>query len=815
MVRSLIFYIIYVAIILTMTNQIAICKNNFTEKLLELKNLHFLKRSDLDLPLNDLWLSLLSQCFPDAKSEAMITHHLSNILATAEQNVIDFTAENQINANSFNLVALQLLGFEADVDFSLANPKADWEKLKLPFLPEITKTSDLVTAFYLLLCTHTKHGQTFLDYLATLGYFKDFPAAPLFFNGKAQPVFKTTNLIHEVVFVETDLDTDNDGQADLVKVEIIRPQVAAALKLPVLFTASPYNQGTNDQTSDAMLHNVNQPIPVKTPNNVTYEEIAYHEELPNVKKRHVAGHTQHAEQSFGDIPHYSLNDYFLPRGFASVYSAGIGTKDSDGVRTTGTSAETLAATAVIEWLNGKRKAFTNKTDNIEIKAEWCSGNVAMTGKSYLGTLATAAATTGVDGLKTIIAEAAISSWYDYYREGGLVISPGGYPGEDADTLAELCFSRRKNAADFLKIKPFFSEVLKYLAKEEDRITGNYNTFWDARNYLKDVDKIKANIILVHGLNDWNVKPKNAYQLWQAIQDLPIVKKLILHQGQHIYINNFRSLDFTDMMNLWLSNQLYFIDNHAPEHLPTVLMQDNTKVETWHTRDNWDPQSPTSFALNDGQLTAKPAAQPTIQTFKDNLPKDIFEKYCGNIPLWKNDLMTPTNNTLAENRLLFCTEPLPADQVILGQPTVNLKVAASVNHGLISCMLVDYGESFRLKANPTLIRDSTVGFGYHDKFETIHEFMLDTQKTPFKLISQGHLNLQNKTALWKNDEIVAGTFYNISLNLQPTAYRLLEGHQLGLIVYATDLENTLRGNEAVSYQIDGNDSELILNLLTNY
>ena len=34
------------------------------------------------------------------------------------------------------------------------------------------------------------------------------------------------------------------------------------------------------------------------------------------------------------------------------------------------------------------------------------------------------ATTGVDGLEVIIAEAGISSWYNYYRENGLVTSPG-------------------------------------------------------------------------------------------------------------------------------------------------------------------------------------------------------------------------------------------------------------------------------------------------------------------------------------------------------------------------------------------------------
>lgn len=106
-----------------------------------------------------------------------------------------------------------------------------------------------------------------------------------------------------------------------------------------------------------------------------------------------------------------------------VYSSGIGTKDSDGFRTTGTKAETLSATAVIEWLHGDRVAFTNRFDQLAIKAWWSNGNIGMTGRSYLGTLATAAAFTGVNGLKTAIVEAGLSDYYPYYRENGLVVAP--------------------------------------------------------------------------------------------------------------------------------------------------------------------------------------------------------------------------------------------------------------------------------------------------------------------------------------------------------------------------------------------------------
>lgn len=78
----------------------------------------------------------------------------------------------------------------------------------------------------------------------------------------------------------------------------------------------------------------------------------------------------------------------------------------------------------------------------------------MTGASYNGTLPNAVATTGVEGLKTIIPIAAISSWYDYYRANGAVVAPGGYQGEDTDNMAEAVLTR--------KILKFVKKSLKSL-----------------------------------------------------------------------------------------------------------------------------------------------------------------------------------------------------------------------------------------------------------------------------------------------------------------------------------------------------------------
>ena len=427
-------------------NQFARLDIDHKQKIEELKKIRFLTTNDLNLSLNKLFTQFLNRAFIEDKSKSSFDQHLHALLATNTQDLKDYLDQNQLTLEVFYTVAMQLLGFEVTDDFEIDHLFSKMDEYQLLHHNQLENNSDLIDAWYDLLCTFGKGGRTYLDMLAANGYFKQFwnlpvNEKPLVFNGKTQPVFDTSKLIREVVYVESSLDTDHDGKRDLLKAEIIRPaETNNGLKVPALYTASPYNQGTNDKTADKLMHNVDVPLEHKQPNHNTYEDIEFHSseiELPPA--REVQGETTYAEETFGHAKAVTLNDYFLARGFAAVYAAGIGTKGSDGERTCGSPEETASTTAIIEWLAGNRRAFTNKTDNIEIKAWWCNGSVAMTGKSYLGTLATAAATTGVEGLKTIISEAAISSWYDYYRDGGLVIAPGGFPGEDADILAEECF----------------------------------------------------------------------------------------------------------------------------------------------------------------------------------------------------------------------------------------------------------------------------------------------------------------------------------------------------------------------------------------
>lgn len=777
----------------------------------ELTRIHFLDDATSHAPtVSTAYRLLLRKAFPHVASENTFAWKLKNYLATPVMDLQDFLSSDlPITADVFYLAALQLLDFLPEVDYDCSKPLDAMTRIQLPMIASDTgawNREQLLDAWYLLLATHTKNGQTYLDKLTNFGYFVPYyslPVAqkPLFFNGKAQAVFDTDKLIREVVYVESSVDSDQDGQLDLLKVEIIRPRdTNDGLKVPALFTASPYNQGTNDQAGQKAMHPVNVPLTEKRPNHSTLAAITT--EQPSTDRlapRPVAGETQKACESFSRERSYTLNDYFLARGFAVVYSAGIGTLDSDGIQTCGDSQQTAATIAVIEWLNGSRRAFTNRTDNLAIRAWWCNGKVAMTGRSYLGTLATAAATTGVDGLKTIISEAAISSWYDYYRENGLMIAPGGFPGEDADVLAIETFSRMKAPADYQRIKPFFREQMEKMAREMDRESGNYNAFWDARNYRKMIKNIKCDVLMVHGLNDWNVKPGQVEKLWQGLRDVPVTKKIILHQGQHIYINAFRSIDYTDMINLWISHELYGVANGAKTLLPDVIVQDNLTPETWTAYSDWAApnQAKKVYYLSKKELREDALADGVL-SFKDCLPDAVFQDYAAHHQHWETALLDKKEHDLSENRLLFQTTPFVEDKIIDGRVTVHITAASDHSFGMLSVQLVDYGEAKRLTVTPTTIQ--SMDLGYHWREDSLREFTQASDATAYKMITKGHINLQNRENAWCTEELQPGQFYPITFDLQPTFYRLAAGHQLGLVVYATDFGMTVRGNQELHYSI---------------
>ena len=679
-----------------------------------------------------------------------------------------FKSDRELTAETFYMTAFQLLDFVPFVDFT------DLEKFRTESNFPIVY-GDLLENLYQLLNTRTKNGNLLVDKLVSEGLIPE-DNTHHYFNGKSLATFSSHDAIREVVYVESRVDTDVDGLPDLVKVSIIRPRYQG--QIPAVMTASPYHQGTNDPASDKALHNMNVDLARKEPHHITVQDPEL--KLLQLNSPAPAQEVSEAEEKLGHIGTYTLNDYLLPRGFANLYVSGVGTKDSEGLMTSGDYQQIEAYKNVIDWLNGRCRAFTDHTRQREIKATWSNGKVATTGISYLGTMSNGLATTGVDGLEVIIAEAGISSWYNYYRENGLVTSPGGYPGEDFESLTELTYSRNLRAGDYLRHNDAYQQSLEQQRKDLDRQTGDYNQFWHDRNYLLHTDKVKAEVVFTHGSQDWNVKPLHVYNMFRALPN-HIKKHLFFHNGAHVYMNNWQSIDFREAMNALLSKKLL---GHASDfELPPVIWQDNSQAQNWLTLEDFGGQKNYAhFQLGEGS-----------QEIQNQYSEEDYNRFAKNYQSFKNELFDGKVNQITLDWTL------EDDLFLNGVTQLKLRLKSSTDKGLISAQLLDFGPAKRLTPIPTPLEPRVMDNGRYYMLDNLLE--LPFAETPHRVITKGFLNLQNRTDLLTVEEVAPDQWMECSFELQPTIYKMKKGDQLRLVLYTTDFEHTVRDKTDYQLTID--------------
>ncbi|MCO6530103.1 Xaa-Pro dipeptidyl-peptidase [Lactobacillus sp.] len=790
-------------------NQYAYVETKLETQVKELLQIKFLPANYQDLSFAQLLAEMVENCLAEVQpnDENARATKLNEIAVSPTQTLAAFldTKPEKISLIEFYNIALQLLDYHVHYDYDLNDPCKTMKKQALPMVDSISNKEDLISAFYRLLNTRTKNGQLLIDVMAGKGYFynrkNELPTNQfVFLNGKSLPVFDTSKVIREVVYVESDLDTDGDGQSDLLQATIFRPFESEKMPVPALYTASPYFGGIID--NEKRNHNVDENLTDATEwTNPQYEPSA----VVKARKPSDENTSSATEMAVGKSS-YTLNEYLLARGFASVFAGAIGTRGSDGLRITGAPEETESAKEIIEWLHGDRIAYTDRSRKHEIKADWCNHNIGMTGRSYLGTLQIAIATTGVAGLKTVVSEAAISSWYDYYREHGLVIAPEDCQGEDLDLLAETCQSNLLDSGDYIKIKPKYDEMQANLLEKEDRKTGQYSDYWENRNYRHHTDKINCSWISVHGLNDWNVKPKNVYKIWQKVKDLPVEHHLFLHQGPHYNMNNLVSIDFTDLMNLWFVHELLGVENNAYNQWPTVMIQDNLEADIWHDEEDWSNdvgQKVVYYPTDDAELQKDGNGKKKL-TFLDLGGKE-FKAAKISETAWQ-DKFIAGDEKWAKPSLRFTTDEFIHPVTIVGRPEVKLRVSSSLNKGQISVALVELGDRKRLTAVPKFLMRDGQELGFRFGTDTLQEFVPD-KLSHAKLITKAHMNLQNYANMQKPAAIEPGKFYDLSFELQPTYYKVPVGSKLCLIIYSTDQGMTKRPLEETTYTIDLTKTEI--------
>ncbi|PQJ76024.1 Xaa-Pro dipeptidyl-peptidase [Polaribacter gangjinensis] len=579
--------------------------------------------------------------------------------------------------------------------------------------------------------------QLLVLFLLTFSVKAQEKATPIFKDGEAQIVaaFNTPEKwIRHDLWVETTFDSDGDGKLDRMHVDVTRPfqTETEGLKLPVVYESSPYYAGTAGD-APGLFWEVKHELGAK-PKPRTHVEVQRRGERPIISNSQVKT--------------------WVPRGYIVVHSSSPGTGLSDGAPTVGGKNESLAPKAVIDWLNGRAKGFTSREGTEEVTAFWSTGKVGMTGTSYNGTIPLAAATTGVEGLEAIIPVAPNTSYYHYYRSNGLVRSPGGYLGEDIDVLYDFIHSgKEENRAKNNKVIRDTE-----MANGMDRITGDYNDFWAGRDYLNQMQPMKAALLMSHGFNDWNVMPEHSYRIYKKASEMGLPTQIFYHQNGH------GGPPPISMMNRWFTRYLHGIENGVENDPKAWIVRENDKMDNPTSYKNYPNPDAENLTFYLGKGAPKVGSL-SINNSNDKSKETLVDNYS-----FSAESLAKADET--NHRLLYVSPILKEDLHISGLASITVKAASSKAAVNLSVYLVSLPWN---EGRGSKITDN--------------------------IITRGWADLQNYQSISKSQPLKVGKFYEMTFDFQPDDQIIKKGQQIGLLIFSSDSEYTLLPKPGTELTID--------------
>ena len=689
---------------------------------------------------------------------------------------------------------------------------------------------------------------------------KNYSKVPVFENGLAQPVFKftdgktgenydpaTSSIVRYCVYVESDYDMDGDGKRDLVKafIQVPRSAVEGSYKAATLYEARPYCAGVQADGYDHMKEveskeyrkfdfaDLDKEVPARIPEGtISAMDLALKADPADWYYPDKGNNNSMVYENLDNF------NYYLVRGFAVVVSAGFGALGSDGFNYVGSEYERDAFKFVVEWLHGDRVAYADREGKIQTKADWSNGNVAMTGRSYAGTMPFAVATTGVEGLKTIVPVAGIADWYTQQNMQG---AQRYWPKEMLNSfLAYFCSSRYNDATLSEKQLNDIAAFHHELSLQQLKCGFDYDPeFWGAGNYRLHADQIKCSALIVHGFNDENVSTKQFEMMHTAFEQAGQTVKLLLHQGPHITPTmpnkNYGILIdgkfYDDIVNEWISHYLYGVENSA-EEMPEVLAQTNYDQKKWKTESAWK----TEHTI---KLTSKEKSKTVIDTDweKAGVSAENFD-----------DVMALQSTNMAQR---YVTDPFEKAVTIQGTVCLNLKAALKdgnietdfdpenrndvdtltmqlgaskvsgkmddVEIAVLLCDVCDEEFDSIQTVDPerNIVPVTTVkegGIMNGGDLPAFDEAEFNTVHKKYRVITRAFADLCNPEAGYAPEtaqnsiELKKGEYHDYSVYLNATRYTVEPGHRLAVVVATEDPVNCLIHK---TYSVEIEDSSVIV------
>jgi X-Pro dipeptidyl-peptidase len=567
---------------------------------------------------------------------------------------------------------------------------------------------------------------------------------PFVSGAQTTAVYDYDNAIRERVAVEVPLDADANGVRDRVMVDIIRPGEAAqaGIDVPVIIQASPYYASNPASYFDA--------------------------------------------SGTRTVFNTWLDNYFVPRGYAVAFVDLIGTFRSSGCDDVGGDFEVAGGKAVIDWLNGRAAGFTPA--GAPATADWSTGKAGMIGVSWNGTIANSVASTGVDGLETIVPIAAISSWYDYTRGFGVPFY-GKYVG----------FLQNYVSND---LSPRCEELNKELELASDSVTGSYSSWWDPRNYRLDASQVKASVYVVHGLNDENVKTRHFGEWWDELARYGVPRKIFLHQDVHIDSFSYRDT-WVQRLHPWFDHWLQGLDNGVMDTpMATVQREDGT----FTTESVWPAAgaTPTKLSLakpldrTAGTLTLASAGQPATGTVTVTGRGESDDDW----------VVDPTSTR--SDRAVFLSSELAEPLRISGTGSITVRVQSDKPAAAIKARLVDYGRATRYSSYVNQAGSTCWGDGNATDTGCYANTGIATKASDLNIVTRTIANIGHYRSLNQLEPLQRGVWYDLTFELNADDAILAAGHRLGLVL-TVEQSNPDSDLDRIKLTIDPAGSSLTLPL----
>jgi X-Pro dipeptidyl-peptidase len=300
----------------------------------------------------------------------------------------------------------------------------------------------------------------------------------------------------------------------------------------------------------------------------------------------------------------------------------------------------------------------------------------------------------------------------------------------------------------------------------DRRSGDYNKFWEGRDYIHQMGKMKAALLMAHGFNDWNVMPEHSLRIYNKAKELGIPAQIYYHQQGH------GGPPPLEMMNKWFTKYLYDVENGIHDGPKSWIVREadrNDNPTAYADYPHPEAKEVTLFlgagAPAHGSLSLQKSNQSAKETLVDNVS-------------FSGTALAQAEET--NHRLLYLTPALKEAIHLSGTARITIKLASSKPAANLSVWLVALPWSEGRNA-----------------------------KITDNIITRGWADPQNYKSIWKGEPLKPGAFYEMTFDLQPDDQIIPAGKQIALMIFSSDREYTLWPKPGTELTVELNGTQLVL------